>query len=178
MIGGIDPNDGAALTDSVTAINTALTTLQRLGRSDQADTLIADVDPSSAYAVIAADLDHSEDWKLTAYARRYATVMADLARRLTSAAATGSTQDQDDAARVYGIKGLPGDVASLAISRRDAGDRVAAIDLVARPDQLGDLLVDAIRMATTYWRMHSLSRPSNLATTPQPMRSPRRIPTE
>lgn len=50
--------------------------------------------------------------------------------------------DRDDAERVFGVKGLPGDAASLAISRRDAADRVAnAADRV----ELRELLARATR---------------------------------
>lgn len=50
--------------------------------------------------------------------------------------------DRDDAERVFGTKGLDGDAASLAISRRDAGDRVAA---AGGPSELRELLRRATR---------------------------------
>ena len=68
-------------------------------------------------------------------------MIATLARKLTAAATLAGSKDQDDAARVYGIKGLAGDVASLAISRRDAADRVENTDT----HRLRDLLATAVR---------------------------------
>ncbi len=44
----------------------------------------------------------------------------------------GSTGNRSDAARVFGVEGLPGDPASLAIGRRDAADRVAAATTAPR----------------------------------------------
>lgn len=53
--------------------------------------------------------------------------------------------DRDDAANVFGVKGLEGNAASLTISRRDAADRAAAIqdreelrELLARATRSGD----------------------------------------
>ena len=71
--------------------------------------------------------------------------MTSLASKLAAAANLAGAQDADDAAKVFGVRGIPGDPAALASNRRDAGDRIAAIDLVARPDQLGDLLASAVR---------------------------------
>jgi hypothetical protein len=122
-----DPNEGIALSQAVLAINAAIGQLQRLGRSDTADTLIDAAENVSAYAALDADREHNDDWKRTQYSRKYISVMTSLSRQLTAAATSASTGDQDDAARVFGIKGLPGDVASLAISRRDAGDRVGEV---------------------------------------------------
>ena len=136
MIGGIDPNDGTALTQAGTAIRVALTRLQRLGRSDEADPLLNDAE-RSGYDHIVNDASRSQDWKTTQTAKRYIAVMAVLANKLTAAANLAGTQDADDASRVFGVKGLSGDPASLAISRRDANDRVAEItDNVQRADLL------------------------------------------
>jgi hypothetical protein len=142
MIGGIDPNDGTTLTDAVTACQTALATLQRLGASDLADGPLADAEQSSTYAALDADTDHSQPWLTSAYARRYSSVMAALASRLTAAANTAGKQDATDASNVFGVAGLPGDAASLAISRRDAADRVAD---VTDPTQRQALLASAVR---------------------------------
>ena len=141
MIGGTDPNDGVALTEAVAAINSAIGKLQRLGQSDKAIALIEQVEQTTAYTQLDADTTHNQDYLRTQYARTYIGVMADLARRLGIAANQAGGQDQDDAARVYGIKGLSGDVASLSISRRDAGDRIDATD----PARLRDLLATAVR---------------------------------
>jgi hypothetical protein len=128
----IDYSAGASLAEAITTCQTALASLQRLGRSADADTLLTDAEATS-YDAILNDGTRSDAWKLQTCAQRYTSVMATLARQLTAAATTAGNQDADDAARVYGIKGLAGDVASLSISRRDAGDRVASItDTVQR----------------------------------------------
>jgi hypothetical protein len=145
MIGGTDPNDGASLTEAVTAINAALASLQRLGSSDKANALLDQAENISVYTLLDADTEHNQDWLRSAYARKYSSVMTSLASKLTAAASAAATQDQDDASRVYGVKGLAGDPAVLAQYRGAAGQRVADIDLVARPDQLSDLLTNAIR---------------------------------
>lgn len=56
-----------------------------------------------------------------------------------------ASTDRVDASEVFGVKGLPGDPASLAISRRDAGDRVAQAEsneerreMLARATRSGD----------------------------------------
>jgi len=120
-----DYNTGDSLTKAVTACQTALATLQRLGQSDQADGPLTDAESSTNYAALDSDVDHSDAWKLQRYAQTYSNVVSTLARRLTSVANTAGKQDASDAANVLGIGGLKGDVASLSISRRDAGDRVA-----------------------------------------------------
>jgi|SRR4051794_35285275 hypothetical protein len=146
---GTDPNGGAALNDAVTAINDALKRLQRLGLADKADALLDEAENTNIYTALDNDTEHNQDWLRSAYAQKYISVMTSLARKITAAADIAGSQDQDDAARVYGVKGLPGDVASLAISRRDAADRVAKLDIAARPDQLGDLLAAAVRSGDT-----------------------------
>jgi hypothetical protein len=73
---------------------------------------------------------------------KYIAVVNTLAQQLTAAAASAATQDQDAAARVYGVKGPPGDVAStrhLAPPRRRTRRR-------PRPTfGFGDLLASAVR---------------------------------
>lgn len=78
-----------------------------------------------ASAQDAADHAHSDTYKITLYARAYCKVMMDLATELTPTANIASTQYKADAAAVFGTAGLPGDPATLVISRRDAGERVA-----------------------------------------------------
>jgi hypothetical protein len=149
MIGGIDPNDGAALSTALAAISAALTSLQRLGLTDNASAILDQAENTSAYTVLDSDAEHNSDWLRTAYARKYIGVMTTLARQLTAAASTASSQDQADAVNVYGAKGIPGDPAALATSLRDARDRVADLDLMGNPGQLGDALADAIRSGDT-----------------------------
>ena len=51
----LDYNAGALLTESVTACQTALTTLQRFGRSADADDLLTQAESSTPYSAIDAD---------------------------------------------------------------------------------------------------------------------------
>jgi hypothetical protein len=149
MIGGLDPSDGAALSTALADISAALSTLQRLGLSDNANALLDQAENTSAYTALDNDTQHNQDWLRTAYAQKYISVMTSLARQLTAAAAAAGSQDQADASTVYGVKGLPGDPAVLAQYRAMAGQRVAEVDLVANPDRLGDLLADAVRNGDT-----------------------------
>jgi hypothetical protein len=78
---------------------------------------------------------------LKAYVDRRKLVDRDIADMASKVIRT----DRDDASRVFGVAGISGDPASLAISRRDAGDRVAAItseadlrDLLQRATRTGD----------------------------------------
>jgi hypothetical protein len=137
-----DYNAGDNLTAAVTACRTALATLQRLGFSDQADGPLTAAEGSSDYSALVADRDHSDSWKLQRYAQTYTNVISTLARKLTAAASTAGRQDADDAAHVFGIAGLAGDVASLSIARRDAGDRIADI---TDPAGRQALLAQAVR---------------------------------
>ena len=107
-----DYNAGDGLTEAVTACQTALATLQRLGQSDQADGPLTDAESSTNYAALDADRDHNDRWKMQRYAQTYTNVVSTLARRLTAAANAADKQDATDAANVFGVAGLPGDVAS------------------------------------------------------------------
>jgi hypothetical protein len=136
-----DYNAGDSLTEAVTACETALAILQRLGCSDQADPPLTDAE-ATTYDAIINDTSRSQGWIVQTCAQKYISVISTLARKLTAAAASTGRQDAADAAAVFGIAGLAGDVASLAISRRDAADRVTAI---SDPSQLQALLAAAIR---------------------------------
>ncbi len=57
-----------ALTESVTACQTALATLARLGRSADADELLTEAESSATYSVIDADTTRNDQWKLQQYA--------------------------------------------------------------------------------------------------------------
>ena len=120
----MDYNAGASLTESVTACQTALATLARLGRSADADELLTEAESSAAYAAIDADTTHNDQWKLQRYAQAYSSTMSTLARQLTATADVASTKYKDDAERVFGTKGLPGDPGILIVSLRDAQDRI------------------------------------------------------
>jgi hypothetical protein len=141
-----DYNAGDGLTEAVTACQTALATLQRLGQSDQADGPLTDAESSTNYAALDADRDHNDRWKMQRYAQTYTNVLSTLARRLTAAANAADKQDATDAANVFGVAGLPGDVASLSIARRDAADRIAN---VTDPAGRQNLLAQAVRNGDT-----------------------------
>lgn len=85
-------------------------------------------DASSAYAHIADDPDITEDAKRRREAAHYVRVMESVTRELSDLASRVRLVDHDDAGNIFGVKGLDGDPASLAISRRDAADRVAACE--------------------------------------------------
>jgi hypothetical protein len=121
----MDYNAGAGLTESVTACQTALATLKQLGRSADADELLTEAASSSSYDAIAADTTRNDEWKLQKCALAYTNVMSTLARQLTAAAELASTKYKIDAETVFGTRGLPGDPATLTVSRRDAGERIA-----------------------------------------------------
>lgn len=140
----MDYTDGTDLTEAFTSCTTALQTLQRLGQSALAEPLLTEAADEIAAVSSPIDLDtsRSDSYKLTAQAKLYINVIGALAGKLTAAANTAGAQDAADAASVFGIKGLPGDVASLAISRRDAGDRASNI---TDPIQRQRLLKQAAR---------------------------------
>jgi hypothetical protein len=121
---GPDYMAGQDLTDATTACTTALHTLQMLGVSGAADDALATAEGVS-YDSILADASRSQSWKVTAAARQYVNVITELGNDLTSVANIASRQYRADAAAVFGTAGLAGDPATLTISRRDAGERVA-----------------------------------------------------
>lgn len=121
-----DLNEGSLIAEAEAQITQAVLRLRRLGRTDFATTTTADAarDSGEAYAAIAADTSRTDEYKWTQYARVYKRIIIGLARTLSAEAKSGEAADQADAAKVYGVVGIPGDAASLAMSRRDAGDRV------------------------------------------------------
>jgi len=131
----MDPNSDSAITANLAAIQESIARLNVLGLTADAENLLtAAADAIQArIAGIEADSSRTTAWILQQEARAFGEIIAKLARNLRSAATKGGTTDSDDAARVFGVKGMPGDPASLAMSRRDAADRVADItDPVAR----------------------------------------------
>jgi hypothetical protein len=120
----LDYNAGALLTESVTACQTALTTLQRFGRSADADDLLTQAESSTPYSAIDADTTRTDAWKLQKYAVAYTNVMSTLARQLTAVADLASRKYKIDAETVFGTRGLPGDPGFLIVSLRDAQDPI------------------------------------------------------
>lgn len=133
------------ITDQLMAsIESALARLRAVGRGADAAASITDAATAAAdaYNQIRADNTRSASYVTTAVVREYVQRAGTLARQLGTLADRAEQQDGADARRVFGIDGLPGDVASLSISRRDAGDRVAD-ELDAA--KLGQLLATATR---------------------------------
>src|SRR6478752_9697045 len=125
----MDPNADSSITANFATIQDAIARLGVLGLSADADEMLSAAadDIQAKVSGIEADQSRTVAWKLRQEARAYGRVLATLARNLRNAATKAGGSDQDDAARVFGVKGLPGDPASLAMSRRDAADRVADI---------------------------------------------------
>ncbi|MDQ3485447.1 MAG: hypothetical protein M3445_08600 [Actinomycetota bacterium] len=122
----------------------AVDTLIRAGRKADIDALYDSVgtQAQAAYRSIEEDSTRSDTWKQEQLDQEYERVKTSVADRLVSMARDAEHDDQRDATRVFGSAGLPGDAASLAISARDAADRVATADA----DDLRDLLDRATRM--------------------------------
>lgn len=80
---------------------------------------------SRSYAAISLDGTRSDDFKREEISRVYDDTKATVASELERMARAARAKSANDAASVFGTSGLSGDPASLAISRRDAGDRVA-----------------------------------------------------
>lgn len=99
----------------------------------------------ASYASIRNDPDHSDSWKAEALRAAHRSVTAELDEWLERNVSSALRSERADYAAVFGVDGLPGDVASLAISRRDAADRVAAagnrsdlVELLKRATYSGD----------------------------------------
>lgn len=94
---------------------------------------------------IRADRTRTEEWRRWALARNSAHEISRLDAELSRRAERVVSTDRTDASSVFGVLGINGDEASKSISRRDAGDRVAAITdggelraLLARATRSGD----------------------------------------
>jgi hypothetical protein len=122
----------------------AMKTLVQAGRHDDVRSAIDRRVQSAAaeYAGIRANPAWSEDYKRWALAVACTQHNRSLTEDLVKMAKNAVISDRGDAERVFGVSGLSGDAASLSISRRDAGDRVAN---VSKPDELQTLLARATR---------------------------------
>lgn len=96
----------------------------------------------SVYNSIRRDETLSESGKLQNLAGAYLAMRVRVDREVESRATRVMGADRDDASSVFGTKGIPGDPASLTISRRDASDRVASI---TSREELRELLRRATR---------------------------------
>ncbi|WP_137292016.1 hypothetical protein [Nocardioides dongxiaopingii] len=118
--------------------------LAAAGKGDKARTLLREEAgrSHSRYEAIRRDESLSDQGKQKELAAAYLGMRVRVDREVAQMAARVVTADRDDASNVLGTNGIPGDAASLTISRRDAADRVAA---VGTRDELGELLRRATR---------------------------------
>lgn len=91
------------------------------------------------------DKTRTEGWKREQLAVRYLELKRDVDAALAAHERDAATRRRAAERKVFGIESIPGDRASLAISRRDAGDRAAklttaadALALLARAERSGD----------------------------------------
>jgi len=96
----------------------------------------------SRFAEVRADESRTDDYKRWALAVESSRMLRELTKELDAMAGRVVSKDRDDAESVFGVRGIAGDPASLTISRRDAGDRVAGLN--AR-SELRELLQRATR---------------------------------
>ncbi|WP_420123719.1 hypothetical protein [Nakamurella sp.] len=125
-------------------VTEAMNTLAAFGQGAEGQEVLSQaVEKARArYDSILADATISEDYRKQLLAKAWQQHGDEVTAKLTSMAKVAAASDVNDASSVFGVKGLPGDVAQLAMSRRDAADRVKDI---LRGDQLMDLLNQATR---------------------------------
>jgi hypothetical protein len=125
----------------------ALKSLHAAGRSGEvAELLDAEAEKATgAYREIKADRSRNEDYTRRALAQHYVGTRRAVEKQIMDMGATAARSDRGDAEAVFGVRGLPGDAASLVISRRDAADRVANVEdhaelrqLLTRATRAGD----------------------------------------
>lgn len=127
--------------------NDAINTLARAGLGKEAREVIdrwsAKADRS--FGEIRKDTTRTDEYKRWAMAVKCHQICKSLNAELENMAGRIVSTDRDDAEWVFGVRGVSGDPASLVISRRDAGDRVAGItegkelrELLARATRSGD----------------------------------------
>lgn len=100
---------------------------------------------SSTIEEIRADNSRTEDYKRSEMAREFITARRRINDLAAKSTAEATNRRRSLESQVFGIGALSGDAGSLAISRRDASDRVAqlkdeaaALDLLVRADRSGD----------------------------------------
>lgn len=122
----------------------AIKALLRAGKAKEMTQVIDEAVAAAnrAYKAERDNRDLSDEAKRRYIAGEYVRHDRDLTDRLVRMASAVVSTDRGDAAKVFGIGGLRGDVANLTILQRDAADRVAA---VTEHDQLRDLLARATR---------------------------------
>lgn len=100
---------------------------------------------SRRFDEVRSDAGRTDEYKKWALAVASSQIARSLNAELEKMAGQVIATDRGDAEKVFGVAGLSGDPASLVISRRDAGDRVASITdgkelraLLARATRSGD----------------------------------------
>lgn len=125
----------------------AIKELTRAGRKADVKAILTEhaEKAQSTYSRVLDDPRMADTYKRQALAQQQVRVQREVDAALADAAAKVVTIDRDDAASVFGVKGLTGDPATLIASRRDAGDRVANItdedelqNLLRRANRTGD----------------------------------------
>lgn len=125
----------------------AVKALARAGKGSEVQEVIDKWNQVAAqrYAEIRNDRSRTEDYKRWLLAVACSQVGKSLDDELVKMGSRAVAADRDDAERVFGVRGVSGDAASLVISRRDAGDRASAVsngadlrDLLARATRSGD----------------------------------------
>lgn len=122
----------------------AIKALTAAGKTGEVTALLDREGASAAriYEEIRQDHTRTEEYKRWMMANAYTGRRQRVDKELSTMASRVVRVDRDDAERVFGVKGLPGDAASLAISRRDAADRVAGVTVAS---ELRELLRRATR---------------------------------
>jgi hypothetical protein len=110
--------------------NYHLSALMRAGRSAEAEQILSEASTAAerSYRAIRSDGSRTDEWKRSQLAAAFEEIRERVDRRLEAAARGVVDDERADFIKVFGVEGLPGDVASLAIARRDADDRVAQLE--------------------------------------------------
>lgn len=126
-------------------IRDSILTLTKAGRRQEVETLIQETTDRAAktYGPIEANDTLSDKGRFQQLALAYTQYERGVAQKLERLARAVINTDRDDVERVFGVKGLPGDPATLIISRRDAGDRVKDIH---NSEELAEELKRATRL--------------------------------
>jgi len=96
-------------------------------------------------ATIRGDQTRTEEWRRLELAKEYTEMRAELTSAQEQIVRDRADHTRRLTRRLFGTEGLPGDAASLAISQRDAADRVSRVQsltelglLLERADRAGD----------------------------------------
>lgn len=125
----------------------AMNVLARAGRRAEAQEIVErEAEAAQAeYRSIEADETRTAEFKRHEIQRAYEARRTRLDEKLANLAKSAAKAEQQDAIRLFGTADLPGDTASLTISRRDAADRVASVqnrqelqELLSRANRSGD----------------------------------------